>query len=43
MERVTGIGGAFFRARDPQALAAWYEEQLGVPRRGDETYAIARA
>ena len=33
MERVTGIGGVFFRARDPQALAAWYEEHLGVPAR----------
>ena len=40
MERVTGIGGVFFRARDPKALAAWYEEHLGVPRQGDETYAI---
>lgn len=39
-ERVTGIGGVFFRARDPQALAAWYEEQLGVPRQGEEPYAI---
>src|SRR5689334_4655824 len=27
---VTGIGGFFFRARDPQALAAWYVEHLGV-------------
>jgi predicted enzyme related to lactoylglutathione lyase len=27
---VTGIGGIFFRARDPQALAAWYAEHLGV-------------
>ena len=40
MERVTGIGGVFFRARDPKGLAAWYEEHLGVPRSGDETYAI---
>ena len=30
-ERVTGVGGVFFRARDPQALLAWYEEHLGVP------------
>jgi glyoxylase I family protein len=30
MERVTGIGGVFFRAKDPDALAAWYEEMLGV-------------
>ena len=27
---VTGIGGFFFRARDPKALAAWYLEYLGV-------------
>ncbi len=32
MEKVTGIGGLFFRARDPAALAAWYEEHLGVSR-----------
>ena len=31
MERVLGLGGAFFKARDPQALAAWYREHLGVP------------
>ncbi|HEY7600200.1 MAG TPA: VOC family protein [Candidatus Limnocylindrales bacterium] len=30
-QRVSGIGGYFFRARDPQALAAWYREHLGVP------------
>ena len=30
MERVQGIGGFFFRARDPQALATWYRNQLGV-------------
>lgn len=27
---VTGIGGLFFRARDPVALAAWYAEHLGI-------------
>jgi catechol 2,3-dioxygenase-like lactoylglutathione lyase family enzyme len=27
---VTGIGGLFFRARDPAALGAWYLEHLGV-------------
>ncbi|MBV9841184.1 MAG: VOC family protein [Sphingomonadaceae bacterium] len=27
---VTGIGGFFFRARDPQALGRWYAEQLGI-------------
>ena len=30
MEQVTGIGGVFFRARDPQALAHWYRDNLGV-------------
>jgi predicted enzyme related to lactoylglutathione lyase len=28
---VTGLGGVFFRARDPDALKAWYERVLGVP------------
>ncbi|WP_238366992.1 VOC family protein [Mesobacterium pallidum] len=28
--KVTGIGGLFFRARDPQTLAAWYATHLGV-------------
>ena len=32
MERVTGIGGFFFKATDPKALAAWYEQHLGVTR-----------
>jgi predicted enzyme related to lactoylglutathione lyase len=32
MERVQGIGGLFFRSRDPAALAAWYETHLGVTR-----------
>jgi predicted enzyme related to lactoylglutathione lyase len=30
MEKVTGIGGFFFRAKDPTALAAWYEQHLGI-------------
>lgn len=30
MERVTGFGGVFFRARDPSALAQWYQAHLGV-------------
>ncbi|MGH3734339.1 MAG: VOC family protein [Micromonosporaceae bacterium] len=30
MERVTGIGGVFFRARDPEALTQWYADHLGV-------------
>ena len=27
---VLGIGGLFFRARDPDALTAWYRDHLGV-------------
>lgn len=30
MERVTGIGGMFFRAHDPDALARWYADHLGI-------------
>lgn len=30
MKRVTGIGGIFFQARDPQALQAWYRRHLGI-------------
>ncbi|OYU92720.1 MAG: glyoxalase [Burkholderiales bacterium PBB5] len=30
MKRVTGIGGIFFKARDPQALSAWYQAHLGI-------------
>ena len=27
---VTGIGGIFFRADDPKALAGWYRTHLGI-------------
>ena len=30
MEKVTGIGGFFFRAKDPKALGLWYQQHLGV-------------
>jgi predicted enzyme related to lactoylglutathione lyase len=30
VERVAGIGGVFFRARDPDRLRTWYAEHLGV-------------
>jgi predicted enzyme related to lactoylglutathione lyase len=30
MKRVTGIGGIFFKARDPAALGAWYRTHLGM-------------
>ena len=30
MNRVTGIGGIFFKARDPVALRGWYRKHLGI-------------
>lgn len=30
MQRVTGIGGIFFKAKDPAALGAWYRDHLGL-------------
>ncbi len=30
MEQVTGIGGIFFKARDPARMTAWYREHLGI-------------
>ena len=30
MQHVTGIGGIFFKARDPKALAEWYQSHLGL-------------
>jgi predicted enzyme related to lactoylglutathione lyase len=30
MQRVTGIGGIFFAARDPAALQDWYRRHLGI-------------
>lgn len=30
MKRVTGIGGIFFKAKDPKALGEWYRRHLGI-------------
>ncbi|MHC4937673.1 MAG: VOC family protein [Planctomycetota bacterium] len=30
MKRVTGIGGIFFRSKDPQATREWYAKHLGL-------------
>ncbi len=30
MEKVTGIGGLFFRSKDPKAISRWYEQHLGI-------------
>lgn len=30
MQKITGIGGVFFKARDPKALMEWYDKHLGL-------------
>lgn len=30
MKRVTGIGGIFFKAKDPKTMHAWYKRHLGI-------------
>ena len=30
MKRVTGLGGLFFKAKDPVAMYGWYEKHLGI-------------
>ena len=29
--RVTGLGGVFFKAKNPEKLSAWYKKHLGLP------------
>jgi catechol 2,3-dioxygenase-like lactoylglutathione lyase family enzyme len=31
MAQVKGIGGVFFKSKDPAKLQAWYQENLGLP------------
>lgn len=35
MVRALGIGGFFFRGRDPADLAKWYERHFEIPKMGD--------
>jgi predicted enzyme related to lactoylglutathione lyase len=30
MAKVTGIGGIFFKAKNPQAITDWYQKHLGI-------------
>ena len=30
MHHVTGIGGFFFRSKDPETLALWYRDHFGI-------------
>ncbi len=32
MKRVTGIGGIFLQAENPESLYEWYEKHLGIKR-----------
>lgn len=32
MQRVTGIGGIFFKSDDPEKMYQWYEKHLGIKR-----------
>jgi predicted enzyme related to lactoylglutathione lyase len=42
VERVTGIGGVFFKAREPKALMEWYGSHLGIVREPDFIGAVFR-
>jgi predicted enzyme related to lactoylglutathione lyase len=35
MKRVTGIGGIFFKSKDPTALKAWYRQHLEIESGAD--------
>jgi predicted enzyme related to lactoylglutathione lyase len=30
MQKITGVGGVFFKARDPKGLMEWYNQHLGL-------------
>ena len=30
LKRVTGIGGIFFKCKDPKQMRAWYQKHLGL-------------
>lgn len=30
MERITGLGGIFFRAENPDSLGEWYQQHFGI-------------
>ena len=34
IEQVTGIGGVFFKVKDPKGMAAWYRTNLGIQSKG---------
>lgn len=40
MKRVVGLGGIFFRAKDPKALYEWYRTHLGIESSPDGSGAV---
>jgi predicted enzyme related to lactoylglutathione lyase len=34
MKKVIGIGGIFFKSKDPKALGEWYQKYLGIVNEG---------
>ena len=37
LEQVTGIGGVFFKVKDPKGMTAWYRTNLGILSKGGYT------
>ena len=42
MKRVIGLGGIFFKAKDPKALYEWYRQHLGIESATDGSGAMWR-
>ena len=42
MKRVIGLGGIFFKAKDPKALYEWYRKHLGIESTPDGSGAMWR-
>jgi predicted enzyme related to lactoylglutathione lyase len=40
MKRVTGLGGFFFKAKNPNTMYEWYEKHLGIQREPDGSGAM---
>ena len=38
MEKVQGIGGIFFKTKDPKAIREWYAKHLGVAAKPDSPW-----
>jgi len=42
MKRVIGLGGIFFKSKDPQSLYEWYRTHLGIESAADGSGAMWR-